>query len=237
MAGELQDEIEARARQGWTPAQIHRHLSERIPQGAKDPPDIRTVRDIVKDVKKSDTSGTWEIVDSEPEEGRIVLDFLADRTDEYPTPFSTLSKTEAEWVVRLSRLASKASHRVIETLMNQYLSRLARGSKYFRDLDAYLAFRPWESSHRLRLYKRSVFLRLVPQVPGWEVLVQELSMKERFDPRFTGTDLEVEEFESEIIRCHEGGESVESIADLYDVHVLDIHGILRRSRAAQGGGV
>ena len=235
LGGELQDEIEARARQGWSPAEIHGHLSAEILKGKKDPPDIRTIRGIVKEVKESDTSGTWSIVDCEPEEGRIVLDFLADCTDECPTPFGTLSKTEAEWVVRLRKLAPDASHRVIETLMHQYLSRLARGRRHFRDLDAYLAFRPWESSCRLREYKRSVILRLVPRVPRWEVLIQELSKAERFDPRFSGTGDEVDAFEVDITKRYEEGEPVDSIADRYDVHALDVNEILQRRRAKGGG--
>lgn len=233
--GDLQDQIEVLARRGWTPAQIDKHLDKKIKEGGKDPPDIRTIRGIVKDVQSSDTSGRWSIIDSEPENARTILDFLAGCTDDYPSPIGTLSKAEAEWVVRLSKAAPGASSRIIATLMHLYMSRQARGIADVSDLDGYLAFRPWESSDKLRLYKRAVVLDIVPMVPPWEVLVEDISRGEFSDPRFIGTTLGIYEFEKDICKRYKGGESLDSIADRYDVHVKDIDEILRCHRAKEGG--
>jgi hypothetical protein len=200
------------------------------------PPDVRTIRAIVKDVVLSDTSGRWSVTDGEPEDARLILNFLADTTDEDLSQIGTLSKAEAEWVTRLSKVAPGASSTVIATLKNLYMSREAKNIADTRDLDAYLAFRPWESSDRLKLYKRAVQLNLVPGVPRWEVLIDEISGTEGFDPRFTtGTTLGMYEFERDIRRRYKGGESLDSISDHYGVHVEDIDEILKRHRARKGG--
>ena len=234
--GQVQDEIEAKARHGWTPKQIVGHLKEKAQKEPKyHPPDPRTIRDIVKDVRLSDTSGAWSITDGEPEEARIVLDFLADEMLEDPYWIRALSRAEAEWVVRLSRVAPGASSTIICTLKNQYMSRKAKGIAHTRDLDTYLAFRPWESSDRLKLYKRAVWLGFVPMVPPWEALVEELSAGKDYDPRFAGTVNGIDEFERDICARYRGGEALDSIADRYDVHALDVHEILQRRRAKGGG--
>lgn len=243
--GQVQDEIEAKARDGWTPTQIVGHLKEKAKEEPKyHPPDPRTIRGIVKDVRLSDTSGAWSITDSESEDARIVLDYLSDTTEclhvDYSTyvnfsHIGTLSRAEAEWVVRLNKVAPGASSTIIGTLKNQYMSRKAKGITDTTDLDAYLAFRPWESSDRLKLYKRAVWLDLVPMVPRWEVLVEELSAGKDHDPRFTGTTLGIDESEKDICARYRGGEALDSIADRYDMHPLDVDKILQRRRAKGGG--
>jgi hypothetical protein len=216
-------------------------LGEKTEGVFKKPPEIRTIRGIVKDVRASDTSGVWAITDSEPEDARVVLDFLADTTEYLHVDYSTyvnfssigtLSKAEAEWVIRLSKIAPGASSTLIATLKNLYMSRQAKSIADTRDLDAYLAFRPWESSDRMKLYKRAVRLNLVPMVPRWEVLIEEISRGEGCDPRFTATAAYIIwEFEKDICKRYKEGESLDSISARYDVHALDIEEILQLHRA------
>jgi hypothetical protein len=222
--GTIQDYIEAKARAGWSPAQISKDL------GVKSP-DIRTIRKIVKEVVSSDTSGRWSIAESESEDIRLVLDVLAGCMENHSSAIgynNYLTKSQAEWVIKLSKAAPGANARIIATLVHLYMSRAAKGIVDNSDLDAYLAFKPWQSSDSMRLYKRTVSRGLVPEAPWWRILVEEVSKAEHLDPRFTGNADAVGEFENDIYERSNNGESLESIADVYDIHPEDVNDIIRK---------
>ena len=229
--GDIQEEIDAKARSGWLPAQILKYLEDTYGKVENVPRDIRTIRRRVKAVRSSDTSGRWSMVDCEPEDARIVLDVLAGCMENHSTMIGNsnyFTINQAEWVIKLSKAAPGANARIIATLVHLYMSRVAKGIVDNSDLDAYLAFKPWHSSDSMRLYKRTVSRGFVPEVPWWRILVEEESKAEHLDPRFTGDAEAVGEFENDIYERSNNGQSLKSIADVYDIHPEDVDDISRK---------
>ena len=137
--------IEFLARRGYNAGAIRHHLQKESERGTGDaPPDIRTIRSIAKRVKRPVTEAVWRITSSTPEDARIVLTFLADCSlTKHPIPFGALTMVKAEWVIRITKLAPELNAEAVDYLSDEYLSRGARGITDTRDLDGYLAFRPW----------------------------------------------------------------------------------------------
>ena len=246
MAGKTQDYIEFLARSGWSPTQIQNQLSDNMKKGARERhkpddkhdhipdhiPDIRTIRDMVGVIKSSDTSGRWSMVDCEPEDARLVLDVLAGCMAHHSNMIgynNYFTEAQAEWVIKLSKATAGAPARIIATLVHLYMTRVAKGIVDMTDLDGYLAFTPWKNSKCLRLYKSIVIRRYLPMVPGWPILVGEVSKKEHFDPRFTGSDEAIRAFEKDVYeRSTRGTDSSDFTANIYDIHPDDVKDIVRK---------
>ncbi len=170
----------------------------------------------------------WSIADSAAEDSWLVLDVLAERLARGITKFFT--KTEADWIVKVRKAAPDAPNNVVFLLAFSYAVKEEAGYDS-RAMDGYLALTPWKDKGRLRQYKRLVAQKTIPRVPGWPVLVDELfgPLSEDFkDPRFTGSAVDIREFENDICERSNRGESRDSITDMYNIHSDDIKDIIKK---------
>ncbi len=235
--GDIQEKIEAKAMDGWTPSQILKYLDGELAEDDKGrlPPDIRTIQRIVKEVAIPDTSGTWSITDNEGEDARLVLDILAANIVSkqgfmYPDMKRKFTKAEAQWIIRLRKAAPDAPAKIIILLFQLYMRREAKGITDTADLDGYLAFTPWRDKDCLRLYKRVVVNGWIPKVPLWFSMVDTLYQTGPFDPRFTESDDYIREFEKDICEQSKKGTPPKDIADIYNMHPEDVEDIIRKNK-------
>jgi hypothetical protein len=230
MDGDIEDDIWAALRAGWSPTQVFNYIDKKLDKEGRHSPDIRTIRRMATEIAPIKTSDRWSMVDCDPEDARLVLDFLAGCMAEHTTFIgynNYLSKEEAKWVIKLSKAAPGASPRIISALVTLYTARVANEIADTTDLDAYLAFKPWEKTEYLALYKRTVARKMVPMVPMWAILVVEISPKKLVDPRFSDNKAALLEFEEDICKRKQSGESPDAIADIYEIHRDDVDEIIR----------
>ena len=168
--------------------------------------------------------------DSEPEDARLVLDVFAKGfEDDYHFSFT---KALAKWIIRIKKMAPDADSNTVFFLALLYFAKEEGAIIDTKALDGYLAFTPWKEDRKyLRLYKRAVATKFVPQVPMWSVLVNELFETVLFDPRFTGSADDITEFERDVLERSKSGsstDSIEVIANLYEMHPDDVKDIIRK---------
>ena len=164
MDAALQRWIESEAHLGFSPAEIDRRMRAE-PQFFKkdDLPSLRTIRRVVNDVRIEDPSGTWGIKDADAEDARLVLDTLAYVILETQGKKCTLTITEAEWVLRVRKVAPDASPHTVWRLAREYMRLESRGIADSAPLDQYLAFKPWKSANGFANYSMAVDQGWIPQ--------------------------------------------------------------------------
>lgn len=148
----VQARIERLAVEGLTPAQIERRL---IDEGIHiaEQPSRRTLQRIVQAARIKDTSGAWSLADAEGDEAEVILPVLraylnlVSLNDRARDLF--LTKAEAKWIVKVRRAAPSLHVFDVYFLARAYLVRESRRQETF-DLDALLAFEPWDKTPRTR---------------------------------------------------------------------------------------
>lgn len=155
-----------------SPAEIDRRMRAEPQFFKKDNlPSLRTIRRVVNDVRIEDSSGTWGIKDADAEGARLVLDTLAYVILESQGKKCTLTRTEADWVLRVRKAAPDASPRTVWMLAREYMRLEGRGIANTAPLDQYLALKPWKSANSFANYSMAVDQGWIPQDPLglWDV--------------------------------------------------------------------
>jgi hypothetical protein len=238
--GDIQDEIEAKALDGWGPSQIFRHLEKKLEADVKHryPPNVRTIQRIVQDMVVPDTTGEWSITDNEGADARLVLDIMAANIVSkqgfmYPDMKRKFTKGEAQWIIRVRKAAPDAPAKIIWTLAQLYIRKERKGITDTADLDGYLAFTPWRDKDCFRLYKRVVAKGWMPKVPLWFSMVDTLCSPGPFDPRFTESENDIREFEKDICEKTKKGISPKDIAVIYKMHPEDVEDIIHKQKGGK----
>lgn len=161
---DMQAEIERLALMNWGATQIHTHLERQEALVDRKLPTVRTVQRIVAGLAPRDSSGPWHIQDADSGEARLILDVLAAVVTETEGRKSQLTRTEADWTVRIRRAATNIP--TWETWMTArfYMAREAAGEETV-DLDCLLAFNPWKGGEKAEQYFQAVQAGWIPIAP------------------------------------------------------------------------
>ncbi len=110
---EIRRKIVDKAEEGLDGVQIAKHLEELHKAGKIDdiPPHLRTIQEIAKTVKPVDPSGSWRLMDSEPEDAALILPVLLEVFDYTGGRRQSLTKREAEIVCKIRRVVAPPSER------------------------------------------------------------------------------------------------------------------------------
>ena len=137
----------------FTPAQIY-SLLERTEGFQGRLPSIRTVQRMVKEFRGEKPSPSWHWSDYQGEDARVILDVLKainERTWPYPGKPRMLTKEEADWVVKISKVASGLKPMLIFELARTYVVWQQLGATAI-SLDFFLAMMPWKDKTSLERY-------------------------------------------------------------------------------------
>lgn len=198
MRPELLAFIRGMYREGHTAAEIYREMLKpgAFDYMATELPSKRTVEYTVQDFVIEDKSGQWSVADMEPEDARIVLDVLANLI--FHGRERGFTKYEAAWVLRVSKLAPGISHNNIWGLTQSYMLAESKDIKgepsAMEALNAYLAFKPWESKNRFENYKWMIELGRAKQDPEVDELISDEQTaltgdyRERGEPGWNAVD-------------------------------------------------
>jgi hypothetical protein len=132
---DVRQEIERLALEGSRPAEILRTL-ELDSRYASRRPGIRTVRAIASAAKAPDPSGSWNPLDSDPDDAAAVVAVLADVL-ESEFRVQSVTSLEAEAIARVARIAPDLPGNATYLVARD----LARGAPV--DVTGYLALTPW----------------------------------------------------------------------------------------------
>lgn len=154
----IQDEIEFRAMEGWTPIQIYeklemKHKNEKL-EGTL--PSLRTVQRVVKDVTVEDRSGTWNLSDCKGEDAKLILEVISELVIQTDGKVCSLTKAEAEWIVKIRKAVPDMKLYSTWAMARLYLIQESSGLKEFQALDNYLSFTPWRSKYHNYFYSKAI---------------------------------------------------------------------------------
>ena len=153
----------------WNAAQIFKDLKRRF--GERDKfPNKRSIERLVKEFRYADESPPWTVEDSDPEDAKLILEWLASFNG-----FSKgLTKVEAFWHLKIQRIAPDLSFVRAGILANLYRIRTAKEAST-EELDAYLGFAPWRGAKALERYKEMVGAGWVKPITMWDSMVGQVS--------------------------------------------------------------
>jgi hypothetical protein len=146
-------------------------LEEDVNEGSakfklNDIPSLRTVQNIVADLKSPKKSDPWSLADAGTDEAALVMPVWREVVEYTQGKVSHLTKAEAEWIVKIRRVAPELWP---DGLSFWHIYLLAREYVLLTDLkkpttgpDAYLAFAPWESGKAPFVYEEAVRKGLIP---------------------------------------------------------------------------
>lgn len=179
--------VEGWALEGRTPAQIEGELGKAGIRHAEWP-SRRTIQRTVQAVRVEDRSGPWSLADATDDEAQLILPILRaylNLTSLRPVRSSRdlfITKAEARWIVKVQRAAPGLHVVNVYRLVRAYLAREVRRLPTY-DLDALLAFEPWDDEPRTRsdgvpyltreTYEKGVREGWIPAAPRF--LMQELA--------------------------------------------------------------
>jgi len=152
MPAELQAKIEGWALEGRSASDIERLLAE---AGVHpwERPSRRTIQRIVHEAKVLDRSGPWSLADAEGDDATVILpvyraylNITAMSEPRMAKPWF-LTKAQARWIVKVARATSDLGPINIYRLARAYLGREVRQQPMY-DLDALIAFTPWDETPR-----------------------------------------------------------------------------------------
>lgn len=182
--GPIEEVIVDFALRGYTASQIAKELPAAAGKLGMKAPSLRTIQRIVSRAKPPDRSGPWQIEESSPDDAREVLDFIAQMTLETKGDMWWVSRQEATWIARLRRLSPQLASEDVSflttlRLVYTYISRREIGEST-RDLDAFLAFAPWEGLGATERYVDAVEKQYVSPPPyvAIAIIADYLSDKE-----------------------------------------------------------
>ena len=144
------------------PSEIHKLIVEAARGQAWTAPSLRTVERKVNEYRGKLDSETWALEDGPADEIRHLLDAM--RTS-YASGQGPLALGDATWLVRIHKAAPDLPMDKALDLARFYRARSGRDEPT-ADLDAYLAFCPWENGVRARQYWALVAEGTVPNAPA-----------------------------------------------------------------------
>lgn len=141
-------------RKDKSPAEIYRDMLRQ--DEFKDRcPKKRTVERIVAELRAKDESPTWSIGDSDPEDAKLVLASLEHIVSNSFGRATTVSKAEAEWIIRIQKIAPDLSQFRAQVLAHLYRIRKSKKAST-AELELYLALAPWRDREKLEKYMELV---------------------------------------------------------------------------------
>ena len=170
MEGDIQDRAQELAlTTDWNAAQIFKDLKRRF--GERDKfPNKRSIERLVKEFRYADESPPWTVEDSDPEDAKLILEWMAS----FNGFGKGLKKVEAFWHLKIQRIAPDLSWVRAGVLANLYRIRTAKEAST-EELDAYLGFAPWRGAEALERYKRMVGAGRVKPMVMWDTMVERVS--------------------------------------------------------------
>ena len=170
MDGEAKDRAQELAlTTDWNAAQIFEDLKRRF--GERDKfPNKRSIERLVKEFRYADESPSWTVEDSDPEDAKLILEWLAS----FNGFGKGLKKVEAFWHLKIQRIAPDLSWVRAGVLANLYRIRTAKEAST-EELDAYLGFAPWRGAEALERYKQMVGAGRVKPMVMWDTMVERVS--------------------------------------------------------------
>ena len=170
MDGEAKDRAQELAlTTDWNAAQIFKDLKRRF--GERDKfPNKRSIERLVKEFRYADESPPWTVEDSDPEDAKLILEWLAS----FNGFGKGLKKVEAFWHLKIQRIAPDLSWVRAGVLANLYRIRTAKEAST-EELDAYLGFAPWRGAEALERYKEMVGAGWVKPITMWDSMVGQVS--------------------------------------------------------------
>jgi hypothetical protein len=134
---------------------------------------LKTVERVVKEIRPpQDTSDVWTLADSDGDDARKILSVLRGAIWFSDRQITHFTKTEADWVLKITKVAPGLDALRVWLLAKLYQRRLTDQRLDTEDLDAFLACMPWMSPAALDLYREEVSSGLKP-VPMWDWLVEQ----------------------------------------------------------------
>ena len=153
----------------WNAAQIFEDVKRRF--GERETfPNKRSIERLVKEFRYADESPPWTVEDSDPEDAKLILEWLAS----FNGFGRGLTKAEAFWHLKLQRIAPDLSFVRAGILANLYRIRTAKEAST-EELDAYLGFAPWRGAEALERYKQMVGAGRVKPMVMWDTMVERVS--------------------------------------------------------------
>jgi len=209
---DVYNEIHRQVREGnfTNAAELHRHLVQKFPADA---PSERTVRNIVKELTPSDSSGIWRPgPDTDPEEAALILSALAKCISRWQDrSMLPITNDRARWLAWLLKGWPDLDPMTALVLATDYLAR-SETEKSTEDLDGFLAFTPWRSAKEALLWQKARDKGL-PSPPIWYVLRIGLAAVET---ELINANMEVgiAEYEIALAKKEPGNEDVRAKAKL-----------------------
>lgn len=160
--------IEELADKRYEPAEIERALAQR---GDLDRPlpTLPTIRDIVKERRPADPSGTWAISDTEDEsDAATVLALLRDVIDGSDGRIRAFTRHETTWLLRVARAAPGLASWGVWRTAREYIRREALNLDT-NALTHFLAYRPWSSDAHAHAYLDAVYAGRIEQIDFGEL--------------------------------------------------------------------
>jgi hypothetical protein len=133
-------------------------------------PNKRSIERLVKEFRYADESPPWTVEDSDPEDAKLILEWLAS----FNGFGKGLKKVEAFWHLKIQRIAPDLSWVRAGVLANLYRIRTAKEAST-EELDAYLGFAPWRGAEALERYKQMVGAGRVKPMVMWDTMVERVS--------------------------------------------------------------
>ena len=170
MDGDIQDHAaELALTTDWNAAQIFEDLRRRF--GERDKfPNKRSIERLVKEFRYADESPPWTVEDSDPEDAKLILEWLAS----FNGFGKGLKKVEAFWHLKIQRIAPDLGSVRTGIVANLYRIRTAKEAST-EELDSYLGFAPWRGAEALERYKEMVGAGWVKPMAMWDTMVERVS--------------------------------------------------------------
>lgn len=209
-------------KRSWPPAVLKR-IAELVPTGASasrirdqlenealkgqaqfsvtEIPRLRTVQNIVADLRPREPSGSWSLADADTDEAALVMPVWREVVEHSEGKISHLTTAEAKWIVRIRRVAPELypeglSFWNIYLLAREYVL-LIEQKKPTTGPDTYLAYAPWETLEAALRYEEAVRKKRIP-----ERLIRDLGTEEAVT-----TEEDAKVHEESMHEAHEGEEA------------------------------
>ena len=155
----------------WNAAQIFKDLRRQF--GERDKfPNQRTIERFVKEFRATDKSQPWTVEDSDPQDAKLILEWLAS----FNGFGKGLTKVQAFWYLHIRRIAPDLSFVRAGIVANLYRIRAAKEAST-EELDAYLGVAPWRGAEALERYKEMVGAGWVKPITMWDTMVEQVEWK------------------------------------------------------------
>lgn len=178
-------------------------LKEQAQFSVTEIPSLRTVQNIVADLRPPKASDPWSLADADTDEAALVMPVWREVVEYTQGEVSHLTKAEAEWIVKIRRVAPEPypkglSFWHIYLLAREYVL-LTDRKKPTTGPDTYLAYAPWETLEAALRYEEAVRNKLIPAR-----LIPELETEEAVT-----TEEDAKVHEESMHEAHEGEEDTD----------------------------